>query len=87
MHRDSPRPVKRKGTERTDCPFYGQCLTFAVKRNWKHWSCGTCRNHMLAPIYKKRKYIEDYYELLAQIYPEFRKKYEHCMEAYDEPAT
>jgi predicted RNA-binding protein len=42
---------------------------------------------MLAPIYKKRKYIEDYYELLAQIYPEFRKKYEHCMEAYDEPAT
>jgi hypothetical protein len=76
---DSVRPCNRRGTKRIDCPFYDLCLTHAAKHNWGHWSCGTCVNHILAPVYKRARYIHDYYDLLAEIYPEFRRKYEQYL--------
>jgi hypothetical protein len=74
------RPVKRKGVKHTECPFYERCLTYAVRCGWHQWSCGDCRNHLLAPVWRKLRYIEDYYGVLADIYPEFRHKYEHLVD-------
>ena len=76
------QPVNREGIRHTDCPFYGKCLTYAVKHMWEYWSCGKCKNHTLSQVYERQQYIAQYYSMLVQIYPEFRRKYERFMETY-----
>ncbi len=66
-----------------DCPFYGDCLMQAAKRNWKTWTCDTCPNLRLQTIRQKMRYVPPYYNLLSEIYPEFRLKYEPVVNALD----
>jgi hypothetical protein len=82
MIREVPQPLKEKGSKYFECPFYEQCLSYAAKRGWQYWSCGECRNHKLIPVYKKLRYIEHYYGVIADIYPEFRNKYERFVEPH-----
>ena len=82
MHRNMSKPLNQKGAKHVDCPFYAECLTYAVNQGWDHWRCGKCDNHVLSPVYERLHFIEEYYPLLAQIYPEFRSKYERFMESY-----
>ena len=79
MRRNSVNPVNRKGLRIIDCPLYGDCLMHAAKRNWKSWSCEQCANLSLKLICQKLRFIEPYYGLLAEIYPEFKSKYEPVM--------
>jgi hypothetical protein len=83
LYPDTPEPTYRKGFKHTECPFYVTCLTYAVKQKWEYWSCSECPNQVLAIIYKRLQFIEQYYPTLAEIYPEFRRKYERFMESYD----
>ena len=76
LHPDTIEPLNQKGLKHTDCPFYLECLSYAVNQRWDYWSCGKCENHMLGPVYERLQFIEEYYPILAQIYPEFRRKYE-----------
>jgi hypothetical protein len=76
LYPDTVEPLNQKGLKHTDCPLYVECLTYAVNQRWDYWSCGKCENHMLNSIYERLQFIEEYYPLLAQIYPEFRRKYE-----------
>ena len=76
---DSTQPVNREGPKVLDCPFYGDCLMYAAKRNWKAWTCEECPNLKLDLICQKLKFIAPYYQLLAEIYPEFKRKYEPAM--------
>jgi len=76
---DSARPINKKGLKYIDCPLYGDCLTHAAERNWKRWSCEQCANLNLKLICQKLRFIEPYYGLLAEIYPEFKRKYEPVM--------
>jgi hypothetical protein len=46
---------------------------------WKRWSCGKCPNHFLAKVYCRLRFIEHYYRPLAEIYPEFKRKYHTFM--------
>jgi hypothetical protein len=80
---DSPQPINREGVKVTDCPFYSDCLMLVAKRNWKSWSCEDCPNLRLDLVCKKLKFISPYYELLSEIYPEFRRKYEPAMSLFD----
>ena len=75
----SAQPTEKKGFKYIDCPLYGDCLTHAAKRNWKSWSCEQCANLGLKLICQKLRFVEPYYELLAEIYPEFKRKYEPVM--------
>lgn len=79
VHQEKPRPVKEAGVKHTECPWYDDCLTYAARRGWSFWSCGQCSNHMLIPVFKRYRFIHEYYEFLAEIYPEFREKYETFM--------
>jgi len=54
---------------------------YAAKRNWNAWTCEECPNLKLDLICQKLKFIASYYELLAEIYPEFKRKYEPAMNA------
>jgi hypothetical protein len=77
----SPQPANREGGKSIDCPFYADCLMHAAKRNWKAWTCEECPNLELSSVCQKLKYIAPYYQLLADIYPEFRRKYESAMDS------
>ncbi len=82
LYQEPPQPVNQEGTRYPDCPFYDHCLNYAVKQMWSHWSCGKCLNYMLIPIFERLQYIENYYGLVADIYPEFRRKYERFLKSY-----
>ncbi len=83
MNRDLPQPLNHEGIKHLDCPFYVECLTYAVNRRWSYWSCGKCQNYMMRALYDRQQYIGAYYPMLAEIYPEFKRKYERFMEPYD----
>ena len=83
MNRDLPQPINHEGAKHLACPFYIECLTYAVNQRWDYWSCSRCRSHLLEPIYERQQYIGEYYPMLAEIYPEFKRKYERFMEQYD----
>jgi hypothetical protein len=36
-------PKKGKGERNMDCNFYGACLDFAAKKDWKDFHCDKCR--------------------------------------------
>ncbi|HYA02966.1 MAG TPA: hypothetical protein VEI04_07610 [Syntrophobacteria bacterium] len=59
-----------------DCPLYDLCLTRAARHNWRGWNCAPCPNFPLRAVRERLRLIEPYYELLVEIYPEFRAKYE-----------
>lgn len=77
-----PEPLDQEGVKHIDCPFYVECLTCAVNRKWDSWSCGACPNHLLVPIFKRLEFVEQYYPNLAEIYPEFRQKFERFIKFY-----
>jgi len=78
-----PQPVNRKGIKYLDCPLYGDCLMRAAKSSWETWSCGHCKNLKLKAVRQKMRYIAPYYQLMAEIYPEFKKKYEPAMTMFN----
>ena len=82
MQHHLPEPLDQEGVKHIDCPFYAQCLTWAVKRKLDFWSCGDCPNHLLVPILKRLEFVGQYYPNLAGIYPEFRQKFERFIKFY-----
>jgi hypothetical protein len=79
MNKATAKPVNQKGIRFIDCPFYDGCLSYTAKLKWKHWSCGSCPYQMLEQINKRMAYVADYYGVIADVYPEFRQKYERYM--------
>ena len=75
----APEPKDKKGIKYVDCPLYGDCLMGAAKCNWHAWSCDKCPNLELKVVRQRIRYIAPYYRLLAEVYPEFRRKYEPVM--------
>ena len=80
---ESAHPVDGEGRRFIECPYYGDCLMHAAKHNWSAWNCAECPNLGLDCVCKRLKYISPYYELLSEIYPEFRRKYEPAMSLFD----
>jgi hypothetical protein len=81
LRTNTPEPVNREGLKSIDCPFYGDCLMYASKRNWKGWTCEECPNLELQLICQKLRFIAPYYQVLAEIYPEFKRKYEPIIDS------
>ena len=81
LRTESPQPVHKKGSKAIDCPFYGDCLMYAAKHKWSAWTCEECPNLRLDLVCQKLRFIAPYYQLLAEIYPEFKRKYEPAMNA------
>ena len=71
----APEPKEKKGIKYIDCPLYGDCLMGAAKSHWQAWSCDKCPNLWLKDVRQRIRYMAPYYQLLAEIYPEFRRKY------------
>lgn len=80
---ETAHPVDGEGQRFIECPYYADCLMHAAKRNWSAWTCTKCPNLRLDSVCKKLKFVSPYYELLSEIYPEFRKKFEPAMSLFD----
>ncbi|MGD8369996.1 MAG: hypothetical protein PVF76_10830 [Syntrophobacterales bacterium] len=80
---ESAHPVNVAGRRFIECLYYGDCLMHAAKHNWNAWTCEKCPNLRLDALCKRIKFISPYYELLSEIYPEFRSKYEPAMSLLD----
>jgi hypothetical protein len=73
--------VNGEGIKAINCPFYSDCLMHAALRKWNAWTCEQCPNLKLDLICQKLKFIAPYYQLLAEIYPEFKEKYGSVMDS------
>ena len=78
----APNPKEKKGIKYIDCPLYGDCLMGAAKSHWQAWSCDKCPNLWLKDVRQRIRYVAPYYQLLAEIYPEFRRKYGPVMNTF-----
>ncbi len=45
-------PVSIKDYRNLFCPYYNDCLSYAVENTWEHWSCLDCG-------YKNKQYLLD----------------------------
>jgi hypothetical protein len=60
-------PGSKQGKRNIFCPFYSQCLDFAIQQQWLSWNCRNCE-HMLnesakADILAGREDSIPYYEV------------------------
>jgi hypothetical protein len=78
----TPKPKDKKGIKHIDCLLYGDCLMGAAKSNLQVWSCNACPNLKLKFVRQRIRYIAPYYQLLAEVYPEFKRKYEPVMNLF-----
>jgi hypothetical protein len=76
-------PVDGEGIRFIECPYYADCLMHAAKHNWSAWTCEECSNLKLDSVCKRLKFISPYFEVLSEIYPEFRRKFEPAMSLFD----
>jgi hypothetical protein len=53
-----------------------------AKLNWKAWSCERCPNRMLDSVHQELKFIAPYYQIMAEINVEFKRKYEPLMNSF-----
>ena len=35
-------PIPRRGERNIFCPYYGDCLDYAVRTEWYAWNCSRC---------------------------------------------
>ncbi len=39
-------PINENGQRNVFCPYYGECLDYAIKMAWKCWQCTDCPQRM-----------------------------------------
>jgi hypothetical protein len=37
-------PVNTRGDKNVFCPYYGNCLDYAVELHWEYWTCLHCEH-------------------------------------------
>jgi hypothetical protein len=55
----------------------------AAKYDWRALSCEQCPNLGLNQACRRLQFVAVYYRRLAEIYPEFKRKYEGLMDSFD----
>jgi len=38
-------PVRTRGHKNVFCPYYGNCLDYAVELHWEYWTCLHCQHN------------------------------------------
>ena len=50
-------PKHEKGDRNVYCPYYGDCLDYAIEVSWQYWNCSGCierTNHAARPDFQFR---------------------------------
>ena len=40
-------PIPKRGERNIYCPFYNDCLDYAVKHSWQTWDCSQCPHKLI----------------------------------------
>ena len=59
-------PIHEQGERNIFCPYYSNCLDYAVKRSWQSWNCSQCPNKLVQSIPECEYGVDDtdlYYDL------------------------
>ena len=58
-------PVPRPGVRNIYCPFYKDCLDYAVRGSWQSWNCSQCRHKLMRQSITEYELnnTEPYYDL------------------------
>ena len=70
------KPIPKRGERNIYCPFYNDCLDYAVKRFWQCWSCSECPYKLMQSIPECEYEVNDrdlYYEISTDILRGFGK--------------
>jgi len=41
---NNENPVHTRGDKNVFCPYYGNCLDYAVELHWEYWTCLHCQH-------------------------------------------
>ncbi|MDP2643744.1 MAG: hypothetical protein Q8P24_02280 [Desulfobacterales bacterium] len=65
-------PTHRAGDKNIYCPYYTDCLDYAVKLAWRFWDCSECMHKSILQSVIELDFRTDdsnpYYPLPAKIY-------------------
>ena len=64
-------PIRKRGERNIYCPFYNDCLDYAIKRFWQFWNCTQCPNKEIQAIAELEYGASDtnlYYDLSPAIF-------------------
>jgi hypothetical protein len=50
-------PTCKHGERNIFCPYYEDCLDYAVARSWKSWNCSECPHKMEDPSLSEYDYL------------------------------
>jgi hypothetical protein len=39
-------PVHKRGNRNVLCPYYADCLDYAIERAWAYWRCADCQHRL-----------------------------------------
>ena len=67
-------PVYKKGNRNVLCPYYIDCLDYAIEKSWAYWGCADCQHRLTQEAgAEARLMVGDsiaYYDLPSEIYRE-----------------
>jgi hypothetical protein len=64
-------PIRKRGERNVYCPFYNDCLDYAIKHFWQFWNCSHCPNKEIQAIAQLEYGASDtnlYYDLSPAIF-------------------
>jgi len=64
-------PIRKRGERNVYCPFYNDCLDYAIKHFWQFWNCSQCPNKEIQAIAQLEYGANDtnpYYDLFPAIF-------------------
>jgi hypothetical protein len=67
-------PVHKKGNRNVLCPYYIDCLDYAIEKSWAYWGCADCQHRLTQGAGAEIQLTVDdsiaYYDLPLEIYRE-----------------
>jgi hypothetical protein len=67
-------PVHRRGERNYFCPFYCDCLNYAIDKSWDYWVCFDCQHKTSKEINEDIPFTTDvsmpFYDLPSEVYLE-----------------
>jgi len=70
------KPIPKRGERNIHCPFYNDCLDYAVKHSWQSWNCCQCPHKVMQSTTECEYDVNDtgpYYDLPPNVARRIRK--------------
>jgi hypothetical protein len=66
-------PIPKRGDRNVCCPFYNDCLDYAVKGSWQTWNCSQCPHKLTRQSITLRGYVLNNTDPCYDLPPDVRR--------------